>query len=129
MYCRNCGNEVSDKAIMCVACGTPPKAGDKYCHYCKAESTPQATICMKCGASLADHGTAFKGEGKDWLTTLLLCFFLGFLGVHRFYTGHTAIGVVQLLTLGGCGIWTLIDFIIIIVGNFKDAQGRLLVKQ
>lgn len=129
MYCRNCGNEVSDKAIMCVACGTPPKAGDKYCHYCKAETTAQATICMKCGASLADHGTAVKGEGKDWLTTLLLCFFLGFLGVHRFYTGHTAIGVVQLLTLGGCGIWTLIDFIIIIVGNFKDAQGRLLVKQ
>jgi hypothetical protein len=128
MYCRNCGNEVSDKAIMCVACGTPPKAGDKYCHYCKAESTPQATICMKCGASLASHGHV-TGEGKDWLTTLLLCFFLGFLGVHRFYTGHTAIGVVQLLTLGGCGIWTLIDFIIIIVGNFKDAQGRLLVKQ
>jgi len=128
MYCRNCGNEVSDKAIMCVACGTPPKAGDKYCHYCKADSTPQATICMKCGASLADHGNV-KGEGKDWLTTLLLCFFLGVLGVHRFYTGHTVIGVVQLLTLGACGIWTLIDFIIIIVGNFKDAQGRLLVKQ
>jgi hypothetical protein len=128
MYCRNCGNEVSDKAVMCVACGTPPKAGDKYCHYCKAETTPQAAICMKCGASLADHGTV-KGEGKDWLTTLLLCFFLGFLGVHRFYTGHTVIGVVQLLTLGACGIWTLIDFIIIIVGNFKDAQGRLLVKQ
>lgn len=114
---------------MCVACGTPPKAGDKYCHYCKAETTAQSTICMKCGASLADRGPAVKGEGKDWLTTLLLCFFLGFLGVHRFYTGHTAIGVVQLLTLGGCGIWTLIDFIIIIVGNFKDAQGRLLVKQ
>jgi hypothetical protein len=129
MYCRNCGNEVHDKAIMCVACGTPPKAGDKFCHYCKAESTPHSTICMSCGASLADHGNVASGEGKDWLTTLLLCFFLGFLGVHRFYTGHTVIGVVQLLTLGCCGIWTLIDFIIIIVGNFKDAQGRLLVKQ
>jgi uncharacterized OB-fold protein len=129
MYCRNCGNEVHEKAVMCVACGTPPKAGDKYCHYCKAESSPQSTICMKCGASLAHHETVVAGEGKDWLTTLLLCFFLGFLGVHRFYTGHTVIGVVQLLTLGACGIWTLIDFIIIIVGNFKDAQGRLLVKQ
>jgi hypothetical protein len=128
MYCRNCGNEVSDKAIMCVACGTPPKAGDKYCFYCKAESTAHTTICMKCGASLTDHGNV-RVEGKDWLTTLLLCFFLGFLGVHRFYTGHTAIGVVQLLTLGACGIWTLVDFIIIIVGNFRDAQGRLLVKQ
>jgi TM2 domain-containing membrane protein YozV/RNA polymerase subunit RPABC4/transcription elongation factor Spt4 len=128
MYCRNCGNDVSEKAVMCVACGTPPKAGDKYCDNCKAETTSNAEICMKCGVSLRG-GRGIQGEGKDWLTTLLLCFFLGFLGVHRFYTGHTAIGVVQLLTLGGCGIWTLVDFIIIIVGNFKDAKGNLLVKR
>ncbi|TAL40629.1 MAG: NINE protein [Methylovulum sp.] len=128
MYCRNCGNEVSEKAVMCVNCGTPPKAGDKFCYNCKAESTPNATICMKCGVSLKGENP-IQGEGKDWLTTLLLCFFLGFLGIHRFYTGHTGIGVVQLLTLGGCGIWTLIDFIIIIVGNFKDAKGNLLVKR
>jgi hypothetical protein len=128
MYCRNCGNEVSEKAVMCVACGTPPKSGDKFCHNCKAESTHNATICMKCGVSLTGSNPV-TGEGKDWLTTLLLCFFLGFLGVHRFYTGHTGIGVVQLLTLGGCGIWVLIDFIIIIVGNFKDAKGNLLVRK
>lgn len=127
MYCRNCGNEVSEKAIMCVACGTPPKAGDKYCHNCKAETNASSPICMKCGVSLKGENP-LRGEGKDWLTTLLLCFFLGFLGIHRFYTGHTVIGVVQLLTLGCCGIWTLIDFIIIIVGTFKDAKGNLLVK-
>jgi hypothetical protein len=128
MYCRNCGNEVSEKAVMCVACGTSPKAGDKYCNNCKAETTTNATICMKCGVSLKGD-QPLPGEGKDWLTTLLLCFFLGFIGVHRFYTGHTGIGIVQLLTLGGCGIWTLVDFIIIIVGNFKDAKGNLLVKK
>jgi TM2 domain-containing membrane protein YozV len=65
---------------------------------------------------------------KDWLTTLLLCIFLGGLGVHRFYTGHTAIGVVQLLTLGGCGIWALIDLIMIITGDFKDANGLPLLR-
>lgn len=69
-----------------------------------------------------------QGEPKEWLVTLLLCFFLGGLGIHRFYTGHTGIGIAQLLTLGGCGIWALIDFIMIIVGNFKDAQGRPLKK-
>jgi hypothetical protein len=125
MYCRNCGNEVSEKAIMCVACGTPPQAGNKYCYNCKAETPPNTNICMKCGVSLKGNN---PGEGKDWLTTLLLCFFLGVFGVHRFYTGHTAIGVVQLLTLGCCGIWALIDFIMIIVGSFKDAKGNLLVK-
>lgn len=128
MYCRNCGNEVSEKAIMCVACGTPPLAGDKYCYNCKAETTPNATICMKCGVGLKGQ-SATDGEGKDWLTTLLLCFFLGGFGVHRFYTGHTTIGVIQLLTLGGCGIWTLIDFIFILVDNYKDAKGNKLVKK
>jgi RNA polymerase subunit RPABC4/transcription elongation factor Spt4 len=128
MYCRNCGNEVSEKAVMCVACGTPPKAGNKYCDNCKAETSANTTICMKCGVSLKGDNP-INGEGKDWLTTLLLCFFLGALGVHRFYTGHTAIGVVQLLTLGGCGIWALIDLIIIIMGNFKDSNGHLLVKK
>jgi hypothetical protein len=128
MYCRNCGNEVSEKAVMCVACGTPPKAGNKYCDNCKAETSPNTTICRKCGVSLKGD-SPINGEGKDWLTTLLLCFFLGALGVHRFYTGHTAIGIVQLLTLGGCGIWALIDFIIIIMGNFKDSNGHLLVKK
>jgi hypothetical protein len=128
MYCRNCGNEVSEKAIMCVKCGTPPKAGNKYCYNCQTETSPNATICMKCGVSLKEDNP-IEGEGKDWLTALLLAIFLGALGVHRFYTGHTAIGVVQLLTLGGCGIWALIDIIQIATGSFKDAKGNKLVKK
>jgi TM2 domain-containing membrane protein YozV len=128
MYCRNCGNEVSEKAVMCVACGTPPKAGKKYCYNCKAETDPNAVICLKCGVSLQDNNSIL-GEGRDWLTTLLLCIFLGSFGVHRFYTKHTVIGVVQLLTLGGCGIWTLIDLIMIITGSFKDADGNTLVRR
>ena len=111
---------------MCVACGTPPKNGKKFCYNCKAETAAEATVCMKCGVNLAGSGS---GEGKDWLTTLLLCFFLGQFGVHRFFTGHTGIGVAQLLTLGGCGIWTLIDLIMIITQKFKDANGNLLNKK
>jgi TM2 domain-containing membrane protein YozV len=128
MYCRNCGNEVSEKAVMCVACGTPPKAGKKYCYNCKAETDPNAVICLKCGVSLQDNNSIL-GEGRDWLTALLLCIFLGGFGIHRFYTKHTVIGVVQLLTLGGCGIWTLIDLIMIITGSFKDADGNTLVRR
>ena len=63
---------------------------------------------------------------NKWLIVLLLCFFLGGLGIHRFYVGKTATGVAQLITLGGCGIWVLIDFIMILLNNFTDAQGNII---
>lgn len=60
---------------------------------------------------------------KGFVPTVLLCFFLGVLGVHRFYVGKIGTGILQLLTLGGLGIWTMIDFILIIVGRFRDRDG------
>ncbi|MEE8581574.1 MAG: TM2 domain-containing protein [Myxococcota bacterium] len=65
-------------------------------------------------------GTSEKG----FVPTVLLCFFLGTFGIHRFYVGKVGTGVLQLLTFGGLGIWTMIDFIMIVVGAFKDGDGR-----
>ncbi len=98
-FCSNCGHAIAENAMMCPACGAP-------------------------GRNLPGNVSE-----KDWLTTLLLCFFLGGLGIHSFYAGKTAIGVIQLLTLGGCGIWALIDFIMIILGSYKDGEGKLIVNK
>jgi TM2 domain-containing membrane protein YozV len=66
---------------------------------------------------------------RDWLTALLLSIFLGGLGVYRFYLGRNGIGVAKLLTFGGCGVWHLVDIILIATDQMKDAQGRPMVRR
>jgi hypothetical protein len=63
---------------------------------------------------------------KSRLAAALLCWFVGVLGVHRFYVGKIGTGVAMLLTCGGLGVWALIDLIVILLGSFKDQDGRAL---
>lgn len=63
---------------------------------------------------------------KTRLIALLLCWFLGSLGAHRFYVGKVGTGILMILTFGGLGLWTLIDMIIILVGSFRDKQKRIV---
>lgn len=65
-------------------------------------------------------------SSRSYVVAILLSFFLGSLGVHRFYAGKIGTGILMLITLGCFGIWTLIDFIMIIVGKFKDSEGRYI---
>lgn len=62
-------------------------------------------------------------SSKSYVTALLLSFFFGVFGVDRFYLGHVGVGLGKLFTLGGLGIWALIDFILIATKNVKDSQG------
>ena len=105
MYCSNCGAQIDDKAVVCVKCGV------------LTGNVPVTKMATE------------ESAGYDWLTAVLLCFFLGYLGVHSFYTKKTTVGVIQLLTLGGCGIWTLIDFIMMLTGSYRDGYDRPLVRK
>lgn len=63
---------------------------------------------------------------KSRLLAAVLCFFLGTLGIHRFYVGKNISGIIMIFTLGFLGVWAFVDFILILIGVFKDKQERLL---
>lgn len=64
----------------------------------------------------------------SFIATLLLHLFLGYLGIHRFYTGNYVAGILQFFTAGGCGVWWVIDLILIVVGTYRDGDGKLLAR-
>lgn len=62
-------------------------------------------------------------QPKSFLVAILLSIFVGSLGVDRFYLGYTGLGILKLVTLGGCGIWAIVDIILIATGSLKDKNG------
>lgn len=65
-------------------------------------------------------------SSRTKVVAAILCFFLGYLGIHRFYAGKIGTGIIWLLTGGLCGFGWIIDFIMIIIGSFKDNEGHVL---
>jgi TM2 domain-containing membrane protein YozV len=74
------------------------------------------------------NSNSISSSQQDWLVALLLCFFIGVIGAHRFYVGKIGTGLLMVFTLGGLGIWTFIDLILIIVGKFKNKDGEVLFR-
>ncbi len=67
-----------------------------------------------------------KVSTRKILPALLLCFFFGVFGTHRFYTGKVGTGLLQMLTLGGLFFWALFDMVMIATGHFTDVDGAVL---
>lgn len=102
-----------------------------YCPNCGKPVTGETNFCPECGAPLKianyQSQTASNRTNEDrWLIALILCILVGSLGVHRFYTGNIVTGVLMLITLGGCGVWTIIDLIMIAANTYRDGNGNTL---
>ena len=65
---------------------------------------------------------------KSRLVCLLLCWFVGVFGIHRFYVGKVGTGILMFVTIGGFGLWWLIDLIMIVMGSFTDERGLPVFK-
>jgi len=120
MYCRNCARQLADNAEFCIACGQRPLLGARFCQACGQETPPNAEVCVKCGVRLGQTGE------KEWVVALILSILVGTLGVDRFYLGYVGLGILKLVTAGGCGIWWLVDVILIAMNKLPDAKGRPL---
>ena len=101
----------------------------KYCAHCGAQLVDEAVVCPKCGCAVAPTKTVDPNASpKSRLIALLLCVFVGGLGIHRFYVGKIGTGILFLLTAGVFGIGVIVDLIKIATGKFTDKYGNVIVK-
>ena len=113
-----------------------PSRPSRLCHACGTAIDAEAEICPYCGvrqtalSSRSRGGALDTGEVSDrkLAPAVILCVLFGVFGAHRFYTGKTGTALLQLFTLGGLGIWTTIDLIFLVIGNFRDKEGRRLTE-
>jgi TM2 domain-containing membrane protein YozV len=112
----------------CIMSDVREKAADEaFCPSCGAIIKKEAEICPKCGVRQRQSQTKSEKEEK-WFILLLLSIFLGALGVDRFYVGKIGTGLLKLFTLGGIGVWWLIDIIMILADKFTDKNGNAITK-
>lgn len=128
MYCRNCGEQMNDNQAICVKCGVKVGEGTSFCANCGNTLAPNAAVCLSCGVAVKKAGLGDLG-GHDKIMILLLCFFLGGIGIHNFVMGETKKGVFKIVMLCCCGlggIFALIDFVKICMNKYEVNPDKLI---
>lgn len=98
------------------------------CQWAKAKAIKPETLVREVASGHSYPVKQIPGvfSDKEYLVALLFSIFLGIFGVDRFYLGQVGLGLGKLFTLGGCGVWQLVDIILIALRNVTDANGRPL---
>lgn len=123
MYCTNCGQEMNDNQAICLNCGVKVGDGKGFCAHCGTAMNENADICLNCGVAANKKKTGSSNlNGQDKIVMILICFFLGGLGIHNFMMGETKKGVAKILLcfcFGISSILALIDLIKIATDNYE----------
>jgi TM2 domain-containing membrane protein YozV len=104
---------------------------ESFCSSCGAIIKKEAEICPKCGVRQRIQPVVSSSSevSEKWIVLLVLSFFLGYLGIDRFYVGKIGTGIIKLITAGGLGIWWLIDLIMVLAGKFTDKDGNVIKRE
>jgi len=103
------------------------EADECFCSSCGAIIKKEAEICIKCG--VRQKKSSSSEASRNYNTLVWLSILLGEFGVDRFYVGKVGTGLLKLITVGGCGIWWLIDVIMVCSGKFTDKDGNVIRKE
>lgn len=128
MFCKNCGEAMNDNQAICLKCGVKTGDGNKFCANCGKEINPNAEVCVSCGVSLKKQAGG-NLNGQDKIVMLLVCFFLGGLGIHNFMMGETKKGIFKIIMSFVCGIGgilALIDLVKIAMGTYIVDPNKLV---
>lgn len=111
MFCRNCGTQLDDRAVVCIKCGASPSAGISHCWHCGKSTMPTAVVCLSCGVALSPVRHNPRAENK--IAAGVCGILLGSLGVHKFILGYTGAGLTLLLvTVLTCGLGGMVTHLI-----------------
>ena len=122
--CPYCAEMISAEAKKCKFCGETLDATLRELEALKAQQNNNNGPVIVNNNNNNNNGMMLPVKSK--IAALLLCFFFGCLGAHRFYVGKAGSGILYFLTGGICGIGAFIDFFIILFGGFTDSFGRPL---
>ena len=128
MFCRNCGESMNDNQAICLKCGVKAGEGTAYCSSCGSATNPGAEFCLNCGVALK-KAAAGNLNGQDKTVMIIICLFLGGLGIHNFMMGETKKGVFKIIMSFLCGIGgilALIDLIRIAMGSYVVDSTKLV---
>ena len=127
MFCRNCGTQMNDNQAICLNCGVKTGEGNTYCPNCGNQVAPDAEVCMNCGVSVKK--TAGNLAGQDKVVIILVCLFVGYLGIHNFMMGEVKKGIFKIIMSFLCGIGgilAIIDLVKICMGSYVVDPDKLV---